>query len=283
MTTLVHEPAAFRALLHEARARGQRVGLVPTMGALHEGHLSLVDHARSLGATFTAVTVFVNPLQFGPNEDFQRYPRTLPDDVEKCTARGVDVVFAPDRDAMYPAGFASEVRVSGLTEVLEGAFRPGHFQGVTTVVTKLFMLAGPSIAVFGKKDYQQWKVIRRMTLDLDMPIDVRGMDTHRESDGLALSSRNRYLSPTERERALSISRGLFAARAAFADGERDARALEARVRSEVGPQADSIDYVSCVDADSLGAIDSVARTAVIAVALKIGTTRLIDNIELVVG
>ena len=279
MTRVVHEPAELRAACDAMRAAGERVGLVPTMGALHEGHLALVGEARRRGATKVVLTIFVNPLQLGPKEDFSRYPRTLDADVEKCRAEGVDLVFAPDRDGMYPAGFSSTVSVSGLTEPLEGAFRPGHFAGVTTVVAKLFGLVGASVAVFGRKDYQQWKVLERMVRDLDMPIEMHGMATVREADGLAMSSRNRYLSAEERERALAISRGIGAARAAFSGGERDASKLEALARAEIAPRFDSIDYVAVAHPETLHAFEG-GRTgdrALFAVAAKIGATRLIDN------
>ena len=277
---IVHEPSAFRDACEAARRAGHRVGIVPTMGALHAGHLALIDEARKHGATFVVVTVFVNPLQFGPNEDFSRYPRTLPEDAAACEARKVDVVFAPAREAMYPAGFATHVQVRGLTDVLEGVFRPGHFDGVTTVVCKLFALVGPAVAVFGRKDYQQWRVLSRMVRDLDLPIEMLGMPTVREADGLALSSRNRYLSSQERERALAISRGLRAARALFEGGERDPRALEDAARLPIEGAFDSIDYVAIADADSLAPLERVQDRAVIAVAARIGKTRLIDNVVL---
>lgn len=259
---------------------GHRVGFVPTMGALHDGHLALVSEARARGATFVALSLFVNPTQFGPNEDFGRYPRTFDADFARCREAKVDVLFAPAREAMYPKGFSSVVEVRGLTEVLEGVHRPGHFAGVTTIVAKLFGLAGPCVAVFGRKDYQQWKVIERMTRDLDLPIDVVGMPTVREADGLALSSRNRYLSPEERQRALAISRGLRAAVRAFERGERDGAALVGVARAEIEAAFDSIDYVAIADADSLAPIERVADRAVVAVAAKIGATRLIDNVVL---
>ena len=240
MTELVHDPAAYRAACAAARARDLVVGVVPTMGALHEGHLALVTEARTR-AQLVAVTIFVNPMQFGPNEDYGRYPRTLPEDLERCRAHGVDLVFAPAAEDMYPPGFSSYVGVDGVTEPLEGAFRPGHFRGVTTVVTKLLNLTGPSVAVFGRKDYQQWKTIARMVRDLDMPIEVIGMPTVREPDGLALSSRNRYLSPEDREGALAIARGLRAANAAFVAGERRASVLEGLARAPIEGAFDSID------------------------------------------
>ncbi len=277
---IVHEPRLFREACEGFRRAGHRVGVVPTMGALHTGHLALIDEARRHGATKVVLTIFVNPLQFGPNEDFGRYPRTLPEDVAACAARGVDLVFAPSREGMYPPGFVSQVRVGKLTDVLEGAFRPGHLDGVTTVVTKLFQLVGPAVATFGRKDYQQWKVLERMVTDLDMPIEMRGMTTVRESDGLALSSRNRYLSPDERTRALAISIGLRRASEAFERGERDPAALEELARLPVAAGFDSIDYVAIADADDLQPLERVEDRALLAVAARIGKTRLIDNVVL---
>jgi pantoate--beta-alanine ligase len=256
---------------------GHRVGLVPTMGALHDGHLALVSEARAQGATYVAVSLFVNPTQFGPNEDFSRYPRTFEADFARCREAKVDLLFAPQRDAMYPPGFASVVEVKGLTEVLEGVHRPGHFAGVTTIVAKLFGLAAPCVAVFGRKDYQQWKVIARMTRDLDLPVDIAAMPTVREPDGLALSSRNRYLSPEERARALGIARGIRAAMRAFEDGERKAASLASIARAEIEPAFDSIDYVAVADPETLQPIDRAEERALLVVAAKIGKTRLIDN------
>lgn len=281
MTQVVHAPAAFTEACEHARARGLRVGLVPTMGALHEGHLSLIDEARRRGAGYIAVTIFVNPLQFGPQEDFGRYPRTLDEDVRRCGERGVDLVYAPDVAAMYPEGFQTHVEVGTLTRRLEGEFRPGHFRGVTTVVSKLFNLAAPCVAVFGRKDYQQWKVLERMARDLDMRVEVVARPTVREPDGLALSSRNRYLSAAERERALAISRGLRAAVEAFGAGERDARRLLSRLREPVEAAFDRIDYVALADPDTLEPLEgSVGERALLAVAAHLGSTRLIDNVVL---
>ncbi len=280
VTRLVHESSELRAILDSARSAGKRIGFVPTMGALHEGHLALVDHAL-LSADFIVVSIFVNPLQFGPSEDYSRYPRTLDADVEACRGRGVDIVFAPDRETMYPDGFATAVEVSGVSDVLEGAHRPGHFRGVTTVVAKLFALVGPCTAVFGRKDYQQWKVIERMTRDLGLPVGIIGMHTVREPSGLALSSRNRYLSEAERGRALAIITGLRAADAAFAAGERDAQIIESLARGPIEKAFDRIDYVSVADAESLQPlVGHIASRAVVAVAAKLGTTRLIDNFVL---
>lgn len=274
------DPSALRARCDAFRAEGERVGFIPTMGALHEGHLALIDEARKQGATRIVVSVFVNPLQFGPKDDFSRYPRTLPPDAEACASRGVDVVFAPNNDAMYPNGFVSQVRVAKLSETLEGVFRPGHFDGVTTVVCKLLNLVGPSIAVFGRKDYQQWKVLERMVRDLDMPMQVVGMRTVRDQDGLARSSRNRYLSEADRVRALAISAGLRAASKAFAEGERAPATLERLARAHVEPAFDTIDYVAIADADTLQPIEHVTERALLVVAARIGTTRLIDNLVL---
>jgi pantoate--beta-alanine ligase len=277
---LVHAPHELRDACRDARRAGRGVAVVPTMGALHEGHLTLVDEARQR-ADFVVVTIFVNPLQFGPREDFSRYPRTLPDDLALCAARGVDLVFAPEREAMYPAGFASTVSVRGVSEPLEGAHRPGHFDGVTTVVAKLFALVGESVAVFGRKDYQQWKVIARMTHDLELPIEIVGHRTVREADGLALSSRNRYLDDDARRRALGIVAGLRAAARAFAGGERDPARLEAVALAEMAPRFDAIDYVAVRDADSLAPLEGpVPERAVLAVAARLGSTRLIDNLVL---
>ncbi len=282
---LVHTPAEFREACDEARRAGQRVGFVPTMGALHEGHLALVREARK-HAQLVCVSIFVNPTQFGPNEDFSRYPRDLAGDAEKLRGASADLVFAPDAAAMYQQGEATRVHVSRLTDVLCGPFRPGHFEGVSTVVAKLFGLTGPSVAVFGRKDYQQLAVIRRMVKDLYMPVELVGHPIIREESGLALSSRNAYLSDDERARALSLSRGLRRASAAFASGERSAATLRELVHAEVVANADSIDYVDVADPDTLsvysadaagGANPSVGARALVAIACRVGKTRLIDN------
>jgi len=278
--SVLEDPAAVRAACDAARARGSRVAFVPTMGALHEGHLSLVTEARSRGA-FVVASIFVNPIQFGPNEDLARYPRDLDGDRDKL--RGIDLLFVPAPAAMYPAGDRTRVRVEGLTEYLCGPHRPGHFEGVTTVVAKLFAIVGPSVAVFGKKDYQQLAVIRRMTTDLHLPVEVVGCPTVREADGLAKSSRNAYLSPDERRRAVLLSRGLAAAARAFATGERRAGVLEHLARDLVASAATSIDYVTVADPESLVPLAADATTgdrALLAIACRIGATRLIDNVVL---
>ena len=249
------------------------------MGALHAGHFSLVEHARRR-TDFVALTIFVNPLQFGPGEDLDRYPKTLGGDLDGCRERNVDLVFVPDTGSMYPDGFQSAVTVGELTEMLEGEHRPGHFTGVTTVVSKLFNLAGPCVAVFGRKDYQQWKVLAKMATDLDMPIELVGCPIVREEDGLALSSRNQYLSAEERSRALGIVQGLRAAFDRWNAGERDPVALRQSALGPVESQFERVDYVAVVDPETLRAISKPQDRALIAVAAHLGPTRLIDNLVL---
>ena len=279
---LLREPLGFRRACDDARARGLTVGLVPTMGALHEGHVALVREARK-HADFVAVSVFVNPTQFGPNEDLARYPRTLEKDVEKVEAAGAAAVFAPSEGVMYPPGDETRVRVGPVAAGLCGAWRPGHFEGVATVVTKLFALAGPCTAVFGRKDYQQLQVIKRFTTDLFLPVTILGLRTVREASGLAMSSRNAYLTPEQRAAALAIPRGLTAAARAFAAGERRTGALAALARAEIEPIATSIDYVGVADPDSVRVLESseiAGDRALIAVAIRLGGARLIDNMVL---
>jgi pantoate--beta-alanine ligase len=249
------------------------------MGALHAGHLALVKDARTR-AGLVVTSIFVNPTQFGPGEDLTRYPRDLDGDVRKLAGVGADLVFAPPVEEVYPPGDDTRVHVGALTAPLEGAHRPGHFDGVATVVAKLFAAAGPCVAVFGRKDYQQLLVVKRMARDLLLPVEIVGHPIVREPDGLALSSRNAYLSAEERTRALAIVRGLDAAGRCFAAGERDARALEAVARAPIEAVATSIDYVAVRDADTLAAVTAVEPRAVLAVACRIGTTRLIDNVVL---
>jgi pantoate--beta-alanine ligase len=250
------------------------------MGALHEGHLGLVRAAKTR-APFVAVSIFVNPTQFGPSEDFSKYPRDLGGDVEKLANVGADLVFAPDDKAMYPAGEETRVRVGRLAESLCGPFRPGHFEGVATVVTKLFAIVGPSVAVFGKKDYQQLAILRRVARDLFLPIEIVGHPIVREPDGVAMSSRNAYLSAEQRTKARALSRGLSAAAHAFASGERRSAELVRLARDVIAPAATSIDYVEVTDADSLVPLrDQVPDRALLAVACRVGTTRLIDNVVL---
>jgi pantoate--beta-alanine ligase len=270
---VIEDPREMRIRSEDLRRDARVIVLVPTMGFLHEGHLSLLREGRSRGDVLV-VSIFVNPTQFGPNEDLSRYPRDRAGDLAKAEAVGADLAFCPDAAAMYPREPLTRVVVDKVTDGLCGPRRPGHFAGVATVVAKLFHLVGPQVAVFGEKDYQQLAVIRRMVLDLDFGIEVVGMPIVREVDGLAMSSRNAYLSPQERQQALSLSRGLLAAEARFRAGERDGAALVAAARELIGGR---IDYVELVCADTLQPLQRVEGPAVIAAAAFFGSTRLIDN------
>ncbi|MCA9585600.1 MAG: pantoate--beta-alanine ligase [Myxococcales bacterium] len=279
---VVRSPAELSRRTDEARRAGQRVAFVPTMGALHEGHLDLVRAAERRG-NLVVVSIFVNPTQFGPHEDFERYPRDLEADVARVADVGAGIVFAPDAAAIYPDGEQTRVRVGALASHLCGAHRPGHFEGVATVVTKLWSIVGPCVAVFGRKDYQQLAVLRRVARDLFIPVEVVGHPIVRETDGLAMSSRNAYLSAEERDRARSLSRALFDASRAFDAGERRVAPLLERARETVGAAATSIDYVTLADPESLeplGVDDVVGERALLAVAARVGATRLIDNFVL---
>ncbi|MBB5775679.1 pantoate--beta-alanine ligase [Nonomuraea jabiensis] len=257
--------------------RGGAVALVPTMGALHEGHRSLIRQAR-VRADQVVVSIFVNPLQFGPSEDFSRYPRTFDADLDVCRAEGVDVVFHPDAEEMYAADRQVSVSAGHMGSIVEGAFRPGHFDGVLTVVLKLFNLVQPDLAVFGQKDAQQLALIRRMVADLDLPIEILGAPTVREPDGLALSSRNRYLSDDDRQVALALSRALRAGAAELTPAR--VRAVAQEVLDAAGPRL-ATDYLALVDPATFAEVDeSYAGMAVLAVAATVGTTRLIDNVTL---
>lgn len=272
--------AEVRAAVAAARANGRTVGFVPTMGALHDGHAVLIRAARQ-ATGFVVVSVFVNPTQFGPTEDYQKYPRTLGADCRVAADSGADLVFAPGVDAMYPPGAVTAVEVGGLGDHLCGPSRPGHFRGVCTVVLKLFNIVRPDVTVFGAKDGQQARIIRRMVRDLDVPVEVRVEPTVREPDGLAMSSRNRYLSPADRAAAPGIYRALEAVRAAARAGERDAARLEAVLREGLAAVPGArIDYASIVDDETLQPISRVDRPALAAVAVYLGTTRLIDNVTL---
>lgn len=271
--------AQLRTMVSCARKSGSKIGFVPTMGALHEGHISLVHEAKK-HCDFVVVSIFVNPMQFGPNEDFHRYPRPLQDDLKLCTNAGVNLVFNPSVDEMYPTGFSTVVEVNGLTNNLCGKSRPGHFKGVTTVVMKLFGQVQPDAAYFGQKDAQQALVIKRMACDLDLPIEVVICPTLRETDGLAMSSRNRYLSNEQRSVAPLIYKGLsllmeevkFKKHEFVEQYRRDLlKRLEAIPNSMV-------DYVEIVNADSLETLEKMKGTVLVAVALRLGNTRLIDNI-----
>jgi len=280
MTIVIESPSALFAYCEEVRRTGRKVGFVPTMGALHEGHISLVQACAQHGANVCVLSIFVNPLQFGPNEDYSRYPRTFDADLALCRAAGVDVVYAPSREDMYPEGFQTHVEVSEITKRLEGTFRPTHYRGVTTVVLKLWNAVGACVSIFGRKDYQQWRVLSRMARDLNLPVEVLGANIVREPDGLAMSSRNRYLDADARERALAIAAGLRAAHDAFAAGERDPRRLEDLTLQPVAQAFDSIDYVEAVHAESLDPLTAPAASMVLLVAAHLGSTRLIDNLEL---
>ena len=256
------------------------LGLVPTMGFLHAGHISLARRARS-ECQSVAASIFVNPTQFGPTEDLARYPRDLPHDLALLESAGVDLVWTPSPAEMYPQGFQTWVQVDGLTLPLEGAVRPGHFRGVTTVVTKLFNAVGPDKAYFGQKDAQQAAVIRRMTADLNFPCEVIVCPIVREPDGLAMSSRNTYLTPAERKAATVLYRGLTAAQAAYQNGERSAEALRKIVTELVAAEPLArLQYVSCADYDTLQEVEQLTGKTLLSMAALLGKTRLIDNFVL---
>lgn len=260
------------------RDRG-RVAFVPTMGALHEGHLSLVDRAREL-ADAVVLSVFVNPTQFGPDEDYEEYPRDLEGDLEKAGRRGGDLVFAPPASEVYPREQTIWVEPGPLAERLCGLSRPDHFRGVLTVVLKLFNIVGPDVAVFGRKDFQQSVLIRRMTEELNLPVEIATAPVVRAEDGIAVSSRNEYLSEEERRRARSLSRGLARAREAFAGGERDARELERTARRTMEEAGADVEYVEVVEPEGLDRVERATSESVCAVAARVGDTRLIDNARL---
>ncbi|HEU4681380.1 MAG TPA: pantoate--beta-alanine ligase [Gemmatimonadales bacterium] len=269
-----------RTWTRSQRAAGRRIGFVPTMGYLHEGHLVLVDEARRR-ADVVLMSIFVNPLQFGPSEDLARYPRDLPRDRAHASARGVDALFVPPLEAMYPPG--SEVRVipGAGAERWEGAARPGHFAGVLTVVAKLFHLVEPDIACFGRKDVQQLTLVKQMVRDLDWPVEIVSVPTVRDSDGLALSSRNAYLAPADRGRANVLSRALDRAHQTWCEGETRAPVIEDRMREELRtePQV-AVEYIAIVEPETLAPVATVDSKTVIAIAGRVGGTRLIDNIDL---
>ncbi len=271
--------ADLRAAVAGGRAAG-RVGFVPTMGALHAGHARLVrTSANRCG--FTVVSVFVNPTQFGPTEDFAKYPRTLEADRVVCGEAGADLVFAPDVAEVYPAGSTTFVEVPGVSDVLEGPARPGHFRGVCTVVLKLFNMVQPDVAVFGAKDAQQVRVVKAMVRDLNVPVEVVVEPTVREPDGLAMSSRNRYLSPAERAVAPGIYRALQAVRSRALAGEWDVARLESALAADLAAiPGGRLDYARIVDDATLQPMARLDRPALAAVALSLGTTRLIDNVTI---
>ena len=269
--------APVRAWRDGRRRGGQRVGFVPTMGALHRGHQKLIEVARN-NCDAVVVSIFVNPLQFDRKDDLERYPRTLEADLKICNEIGVDLVFAPSVDEMYPVEPLCTVTVKRLTDNLCGRFRPGHFDGVATVVTKLFAIVQPDVAFFGEKDAQQLAVIRRLVADLNMPIDIMGVGTVRDDDGLAMSSRNTRLSPQERTKAIALYRALQEAGRAIAGGERNARVVEQRAAAVIPPDASlRLEYLEVVDPVELQRVDTITGAVLVAGALWVGTTRLIDN------
>jgi pantoate--beta-alanine ligase len=271
---------ALRAWTRSQRQAGRRIGLVPTMGYLHQGHLALVDEAKRR-ADVVIMSIFVNPLQFGPGEDLEKYPRDLPRDRAMASERGVTALFIPSVDVMYPKG--SEIRVvpGSSADRWEGAARPGHFAGVLTVVAKLFHLVEPDVACFGRKDIQQLTLVRQLVRDLNWPIDVVGIATVREADGLALSSRNAYLGDAARKEALALSRSLMAAHRAWRRGDRRADQIEQAMRHELGQYPGvAVQYIAIVEPVALAPVETVAADTVVAIAARVGGTRLIDNITL---
>jgi len=272
--------AAARAVCHQIRADRKRLGLVPTMGALHAGHLSLVRAAKAR-CEAVVVSIFVNPTQFGPKEDFARYPRPFESDCAGLEKEGVDMIFAPAADEMYAKGETTWVTAEGLSEKLDGRSRPGHFRGVTTVVAKLFHVIEPEVAFFGQKDAAQLAVIRRMVRDLNFPVEIVSCPIVREPDGLAMSSRNAYLSPKERLSALVLHRSLQEVEKAFREGERKARALAQSGRAVIAQEREvRLDYFEVVDPDTLDPVEAIAGKTLVAVAAYVGSTRLIDNVVL---
>jgi pantoate--beta-alanine ligase len=276
---VIESPREFQRNGRDRREDGLKIALVPTMGYLHEGHLSLMREGRRR-ADVLAVSIFVNPSQFGPNEDLARYPRDLQGDLDKCRQVDADLVFTPPAGAMYPEGFQTWVEVAELQKGLCGARRPGHFRGVATVVCKLLNLARPHLALFGEKDYQQLQILRRMAKDLDMDVEVAGMPIVREPDGLAMSSRNAYLTPDERKRATALWRGLQRARALFAQGETEADPLRSACAGVLEQDGARIDYVELCDPATLEPQPRARAGDRMLVAAFLGNTRLIDNAAL---
>ena len=269
-----------QAISRELRRSGKRIGFVPTMGALHDGHLSLVRSARKLSDA-VVVSIFVNPLQFGPSEDFSKYPRTLESDSKKLEAERVDLLFAPTTEEMYPKGALTSVYVEGLSERLDGRSRPGHFQGVTTVVAKLFEIVRPDRAYFGQKDAAQVAVLRKMVHDLNMDVEVMVCPIVRESDGLAMSSRNVYLTPAQRKQALVLHRALLRVQTMADRGDKSAASLrEHGIQVIAEEPAAKLDYFEIVDPNTLEPVQDISHGALVAVAAWVGSTRLIDNVVL---
>ncbi len=276
---VIRRVSLMREISREKRGRGKKIALVPTMGALHDGHLSLVRRARDL-ADIVVVSIFVNPSQFGPREDYDRYPRDLARDADLCIAEGVDYVFAPGAEDMYPRGYRTWVEVEGLSSVLEGASRPGHFRGVCTVVLKLLNIVRPHFALFGQKDAQQAIIVRRMVCDLNVDVELVVCETVRQADGLALSSRNAYLSPADRAAATVLVRALERARVLVEEeGETDAARVEREVREVLGREPRvRVDYVALVEEEDLRPVERIDGPVLVALAAWLGDTRLIDNV-----
>ena len=274
---ILHTVQEMQSWSRAARQDGRRISFVPTMGFLHQGHLSLLQEGRKRG-DLLALSIFVNPTQFGQGEDFEDYPRDLQHDSELAAAAGVDVIFAPSAAEMYPKGYASYVQVEGLTETLCGASRPGHFRGVCTVVSKLFNIIQPHVAIFGNKDFQQLAVIRRMAADLNLSVAIVGMPIFRESDGLAMSSRNVFLTAEQRRQALALSSGLVAARQLAAAGESASAVILADLRKRISAQPEArIDYLKICHQYRLAEQEQVDGDSVLLMAVYFGATRLIDN------
>lgn len=274
---VVETIADLRRIILETKREGRAVGFVPTMGALHDGHISLVKQSKDRG-DFTVVSVFVNPTQFGPNEDFHKYPRPFEADAEKCRAAGVDLIFHPSVEEMYPDGFGTYVDIEGVTEMLEGAARPGHFRGVATVVLKLFAAVEPNRAYFGMKDFQQLKVIEKMVRDLNVKVEIVPVPIYREPDGLAMSSRNAYLDSDQRQAALVLYRSLLAARNAVRNGEADAEKIrQVALQVITAEPLAVVDYVAVVHSETLEPVEKIEEETLVALAVRIGKTRLIDN------
>ena len=277
---VIADPVELRAELDAARAAGRTIGFVPTMGALHEGHLSLVRRAKA-ECDLAVASIFVNPTQFGPQEDLARYPRTLAADLELLAGCAAEIVFAPTSEAMYRPGFDTWVEPGAVAEPWEGQRRPGHFRGVATVVLKLLNMVCPHVAYFGQKDYQQAQVIRQMIDDLNVPVRMTVCPTVREADGLAMSSRNRYLSADQRRQAVALWRGMSLAAELVRQGERDAAVVTARMEAEIRRAPDAvIDYAVLVDPQTLRPVETLVRQTLALLAVRIGNTRLIDNMLL---
>ncbi len=277
---IITDPLEMQGLSSTWRRHDKRIALVPTMGYFHDGHISLMEYGRRAG-DYLVVSLFVNPTQFGPHEDLERYPRDLDRDCELAAKAGVDVIFAPTAAQMYPNGYQTYVEVTEVTKGLCGTFRPGHFRGVTTVVLKLFNIVQPHVALFGEKDYQQLVTIQRLVTDLNLPVQVVGCPLVREADGLALSSRNVYLTPEERQTALKLSRALFQARDLAARGVRSREESFPNIRPLLADEPLlSLEYLALIDPQTLTEVNTIDRQARLAVAAWVGKTRLIDNILL---